>query len=51
MCLRCQAEFVQKASPAGVGPTTYELKQAGAAGAAIATRFAKVLTMRWEVAL
>jgi len=41
MCPRCQSEFVQKAVPAGGGAATYELKRAGAAGAAVAKRFAK----------
>jgi len=44
-------QFVRTASPAGRGPKTYELKRVGAAGSPVATRFAKVLTMRWEVAL
>ena len=35
MRLRFQAEFVQKAAPAGGGAATYELKRAGAAGAAV----------------
>ena len=51
LCPRCEAQFVQKAAPAGGGAATYELKRAGAAGAAVAKRFAKVLTTRWEVAL
>ena len=42
---------MQKAAPAGGGAATYELKRAGAAGAAVAKRVAKVLTIRWEVAL
>ena len=41
LCPSCQAEFVQKAAPAGGGAATYELKRAGAA---IAKPFAKVLT-------
>ena len=51
LCPRCQAEFVQKAAPAGGGAATYELKRAGAAGAAVAKGVAKVPTARWEVAL
>ena len=41
LCPRCEAQFVQKAAPAGGGAATYELKRAGAA---IAKPFAKVLT-------
>ena len=43
-------QFVQQAPLAGGGPTTHELKRAGAAEV-IATRFAKVLSTRWEVTL